>query len=97
MSSPIKIRVSNAAETQLALEKQQRVNDLYQYLIAFEPGSSVLPHLSLSLFNHEVLFTSTSVAGVRHSMLRNTERLQNILFQNATLLVERDIDIFLFS
>ena len=64
MSSPIEIRVSNAAETQLALEKQQRVNDLYQYLIAFEPSSSILPHLPLSPFDREVLFASMSVAGV---------------------------------
>jgi len=64
MSSPTEHRILDTAEARLALEEQQRINCLYQYLVSFEPGSSILPNLPFDVFDREVLFASTSVAGV---------------------------------
>ena len=87
----------NDVQTQFLQEEQQRIQRLYSFLVNFEPGSSTLPVSPYLVTDREILFASTAIAGIRHSMVRNMQRLENVLRQNATLLVKRDVDILLFS
>jgi len=89
--------VPETKEVLVALTEKQRIENLYQYLIRYEPSSDTLPHLPHDPLDRQVLFSSTSIAGIRHSSIRNIHRLEGLIRQNAILLVKRDVDLSLFS